>query len=285
MRTRVARDMDRSVPVRRPPSLSGVPLELTVVDAFTDRPFAGNPAAVARLGSFLPDDTLQAIASEMNLAETAFVVDRTDGSHDLRWFTPLVEVDLCGHATLAAAHVLGGMADFHTRSGLLACRRGPGDLIELRFPADRAHPAAAPELGIGGVVAYGLGRSFALVELASAAEVRLLEPDLDRLAALGTNGVIVTAPGDRPGIDMVSRVFCPNVGIPEDPVTGSAHCLLAVHWGERLGRDELVGEQASRRGGVVRMRREGDAVVLGGTAVTVARVQLDVPGITGPEHP
>lgn len=245
-------------------------LELTVVDAFTERPFTGNPAAVAVLAEFPPAATMQAIAAEVNLSETAFVVARPDKTYDLRWFTPTVEVDLCGHATLAAAHVLGGDADFHTRSGLLPCRGGGTGAVELSLPADRPEPAPVPETGIDGVVGYGIGRHFALVELAEAGAVRALTPDLGRLAALGTSGVIVTAPGDHPGVDMVSRVFCPNAGIPEDPVTGSAHCLLAVHWGERLGRDRLVGQQASRRGGVVRMRREGDAVVLAGGAVTVA---------------
>ncbi|MDA8034997.1 MAG: PhzF family phenazine biosynthesis protein [Actinomycetota bacterium] len=259
-------------------------LDLRLVDAFTDRPFAGNPAAVAIMAAFPPEPLMQAVAAELNLPETAFVVARHDGAFDLRWFTPTVEVDLCGHATLAAAHVLGGDAGFHTRSGLLECRRAEGG-IELAFPADRARPAPAPEVGVDGVVGYGVGRHFALVECAAAGLVRDLVPDLARLAAIGSMGVIVTAPGDRPGVDMVSRVFCPNAGIPEDPVTGSAHCLLAEWWGERLGRAELVGEQASRRGGTVRMRRDGSTVVLGGSAVTVGSIHLAVEAGPPPAPP
>lgn len=259
-------------------------LELTLVDAFADRPFAGNPAAVAVMAAFPPAPTMQAVAAELHVPETAFVVPRADGAFDLRWFSPSVEVDLCGHATLAAAHVLGGAPVFHSRSGLLRCRPA-GSGIELAFPADQARPEPAPDLGVDGVVGYGVGRHFALAECASAALVRDLVPDLARLAAIGTLGVIVTAPGDRVGVDMVSRVFCPNAGIPEDPVTGSAHCLLAGWWGERLGRTELVGEQASRRGGTVRMRREGPTVVLGGSAVTVGSIRLTAEVVAAADLP
>ena len=249
-------------------------LELTVVDAFTDRPFTGNPAAVAVVDAFPDEDRMQSVAAEMALSETAFCVARPDGDHDLRWVTPTVEVDLCGHATLATAHVLGGTGRFHTRSGLLACRSEGGD-IWMDFPADP--PAEAPPpagLGLEGVAAYATGRADALVELADAAAVRALEPDLAALAALGTRAVIVTAAGDRPGVDCVSRVFGPNVGIPEDPATGSAHCALAVWWAGRTGRRQLTGEQASRRGATVRMVLDGDRVQLGGRAVTVSRVQM-----------
>jgi len=252
-----------------------VTLELTVVDSFTDRPFAGNPAAVAVVDRFPPDVRMQAVAAEMSLAETAFVARRPDGEHDLRWFTPSVEVDLCGHATLAAAHVLGGSGCFHTRSGVLACTAGPSGRIEMDFPAT---PSAAadppPDLTVDGVVWFGRGRFDVLLELPDADAVRSFVPDLARLAALGGRAVVITAPGDADGIDCVSRVFGPNVGIPEDPVTGSAHCTLAVHWGERLGRTELVGYQASPRGGTVHMRRRGDRVILGGHAVTVSTVQM-----------
>jgi len=252
-------------------------LSLTVVDSFTAVPFAGNPAAVTVLDAFFDDTRLGTIAREMNLSETAFLVERNDGDHDLRWFTPLAEVDLCGHATLAAAHVLGGAGRFHTRSGVLACTKD-GEWIEMDLPSDEPVAEAPPEgLGLPGVRSYQRGRSDALVELADAAAVRELVPDLDALARLGTRAVIVTAPGDRAGIDCVSRVFGPNVGIPEDPVTGSAHCTLAAFWGGRLGRDELVGEQASARGGIVRMRRVGDRVVVSGQAVTVSRVEMTVP--------
>jgi predicted PhzF superfamily epimerase YddE/YHI9 len=252
-------------------------LALTTVDAFTDTPFTGNPAAVAIVDAFPDVDLMQAVALEMNLSETAFVVAREDGDHDLRWFTPTMEVDLCGHATLAAAHVLGGRARFHTRSGLLSCVPSNDGWIEMDFPSDRPTRVEPPTtLDLPGMVWYGVGRSDALAELRDAALVRDLDPDLAGVASTGTRLVIVTASGDRPGIDCVSRAFAPNAGIPEDPVTGSAHCTLAGYWGERLDRDNLVGEQASSRGGMVRMRREGDRVVLAGQAVTMAQVSLVV---------
>ena len=254
-------------------------MHLTVVDSFTDRPFAGNPAAVAVLDAFPDEARMQAIAREMHLSETAFCVPRADGAYDLRWFTPEVEVDLCGHATLATAHLLGGAARFHTASGELVCTGAAQGWIEMDFPADP--PTAAPPaptirdaLGGAEVRACGTGRQDAVIELSDAAAVRAVAPDLASLAALGTRAVIVTAAGDRPGVDCVTRVFAPNVGIPEDPVTGSAHCLLAVFWGDRLGKDSLVGEQASARGGTVRMRRAGDRVIVGGQAVTVSEVRL-----------
>jgi predicted PhzF superfamily epimerase YddE/YHI9 len=250
-------------------------LDLTVVDAFTDRPFTGNPAAVTVVETFPGDDVMQAVAMEMNLAETAFVAWRDDGDYDLRWFTPTVEVPLCGHATLASAHVLGGLARFHTRSGVLTCSPGPAGRIEMDFPADPPSRAdIPPALDVAGIRWYGRTGFSVLIELEDATAVRTFRPDLPMLAALGSQAVIVTAPGDRPGTDCVSRVFGPNVGIPEDPVTGSAHCALAVFWGERTGQDELVGEQASARGGIVHMRRNGDRVVLGGHAVTVAEVRI-----------
>jgi predicted PhzF superfamily epimerase YddE/YHI9 len=251
-------------------------LQLTVVDAFTDVPFSGNPAAVAVLDAFPGEDRMQAVARELNLSETAFVVARRDGRYDLRWFTPTVEVDLCGHATLASAHVLGGAAEFDTRSGLLSCTLAPDGWIDMDFPADVPAPAEIPPgaLGFDDIRWCGRGRYDLLVELADAAAVRGLVPDLGRLAALPARGVIVTAAGDRPGVDCVSRVFAPSVGIPEDPVTGSAHCTLAAYWAGRTGRSELVGEQASARGGTVRMRSAGDRVVLGGRAVSVSEVTL-----------
>jgi predicted PhzF superfamily epimerase YddE/YHI9 len=249
-------------------------LELVVVDAFTDRPFTGNPAAVAVVEAFPDEARMQAVAAEMALSETAFCVGRPDGDHDLRWFTPTVEVDLCGHATLATAHVLGRAARFHTRSGLLTCR-SEGETMWMDFPADPPSEGPPPAgLALERVQAFATCRADALVELADAASVRALEPDLGALGALGTRGVVVTAAGDRPGVDCVSRFFAPNAGIPEDPVTGSAHCALAVWWAARTGRRELVGEQASARGGTVRMLLEGDRVQVGGSAVTVSRVEM-----------
>ena len=252
-----------------------MPLTLRVVDAFTDEPFAGNPAAVALVDAFPTDERMQAIAREMNLSETAFVVPRNDSEHDLRWFTPLVEVDLCGHATLASAHVLGGTAAFHTRSGRLACTVSDDGWIDMALPSDPPAAAEPPPLVSSAEWRwYGRGRADVVIELATAAQVRSYEPDLAALAALGSRAVVITAAGDRDGIDCVSRVFGPNVGIPEDPVTGSAHAALAAFWSQRVGRDQLVGEQASSRGGIVRMRVADDHVVVSGKAVTVSEVTL-----------
>jgi PhzF family phenazine biosynthesis protein len=256
----------------------------TQVDAFTDRPFAGNPAAVCLLPSPRDSKWMQHVAQEMNLAETAFLVRRHDG-FDLRWFTPTVEVDLCGHATLASAHVLweekhllaSQSAQFHTRSGVLTASLS-GEMIWLDFPATPSRPADAPaELrsGIDVPMLY-VGRTpfDYLVELDSESGVRALVPDLAALARLGTRGVIVTARSDNPAYDFVSRFFAPGSGVAEDPVTGSAHCGLGPFWAARLGKQELVGYQASARGGAVRVRLEGDRAHLGGHAVTVLRGEL-----------
>jgi predicted PhzF superfamily epimerase YddE/YHI9 len=252
-----------------------MPLDLTVVDSFTDRPFAGNPAAVAIVDAFPDEARMQLIAREMNLSETAFAVARSDGSYDLRWFTPTVEVDLCGHATLATTHVLGGTASFHTRSGLLTCSVSDDGWIAMDFPADPPVACEAPDtLTIAGLSWCGRGRSDLVVELADARSVRTFEPDLAGVAALDVRGLIVTAAGDRPEVDCVSRFFAPGAGIPEDPATGSAHCTLAPLWAPRLGRRDLVGEQASARGGVVRMHLAGDRVVLRGRAVTMSEVRM-----------
>jgi predicted PhzF superfamily epimerase YddE/YHI9 len=252
-------------------------LELTVVDAFTDRPFCGNPAAVAVVDRFPQDQVMQAVAMEMNLSETAFVKPRPDGGYDLRWFTPAVEVDLCGHATLAAAWVLGGSASFSTRSGTLGAIRMPDGRIELDFPADPPEPVS-PTDWPGGLEAISVwrGRTDLMVELPHAEAVRTLEPDLAELAKLPYRAVIFTAPSDQPGLDCTSRVFCPAVGVPEDPVTGSAHCLLGVFWGQKLGKATLVGEQASARRGLVGMRWEADRMHLAGSAVGVSKVTMDL---------
>ena len=256
----------------------------TQVDAFTDRPFGGNPAAVCVLTGARDAEWMQRVAEEMNLAETAFLVPGPDG-YELRWFTPACEVDLCGHATLASAHVLweegllepGATARFHTRSGLLTATRSEG-LIWLDFPATPA-AAAAPPAGLLealGATPRWSGRSPFdwLLELDSETAVRRLDPELSRLARIDARGVIVTALATDGRHDFVSRFFAPAAGVPEDPVTGSAHCALAPHWAERLGRTELSGYQASRRGGTVRTRLVGDRVLLGGTAVTVMRGEV-----------
>lgn len=271
------------------------------VDAFAERPFTGNPAAVCVLSSWRPDAWMQAVAAEMNLSETAFLVREEDGGWHLRWFTPAVEVDLCGHATLASAHVLwedghlasDDVARFSTRSGRLTARRADG-LIWLDFPAQGARAGEPPAglldgLGLdpGSVLWVGRNRDDWLVQVGSVASVEGVRPDFGRLASVECRGVIVTAAGfaaaggsgasDDGGADFVSRFFGPRVGVPEDPVTGSAHCCLAPFWAERLGRTEMVGWQASARGGAVRVRLAGDRVELGGRAVTVLRGELVEP--------
>jgi len=261
-------------------------LPFFLVDAFTDRPFAGNPAGVCPHDDELPAAFCQSVGREMNQAETAFVRPVEDG-FSLRWFTPEVEVDLCGHATLATAHVLwetgrlapAETARFHTRSGLLLARRD-GDAIVLDFPSTAPVPAEpSPELRAAlGVPIAWCGRTrfddFAVLE--SEAAVRSLVPDLAALAHLpATRGVVVTAMSAGGGpYDFVSRFFAPACGVPEDPVTGSAHCALGPYWGERLGKTALTGYQASRRGGVVEVSLHGDRVRLGGRAVTVVRGEL-----------
>ena len=229
---------------------------------------------------------MQALAAELQQSETAFLLPRDDG-FGLRWFTPAVEVDLCGHATLASAHFLweggrltpGDDARFHTRSGLLtAHRRGDGS-IELDFPATHAGPADPPD-GLLDALGLSTGTVFRsrfdyLVVVDDAAQVRGLAPDLARLSGVKARGVVVTAPGDHPGTDFVSRFFAPAVGVPEDPVTGSAHCTLCPYWVKRLGRNPLVGYQASARGGTVRVELAGDRVRLGGWAVTVLRGAME----------
>jgi predicted PhzF superfamily epimerase YddE/YHI9 len=251
-----------------------VPVPICVVDSFTDTPFGGNPAAVCFLERPGPEAWMRSVAAEMNLPATAFAVPRADGDHDLRWFTPAAEIDLCGHGTLATAHVLGGAARFHTRGGVLTCTAGTDGAIEMDFPVLRPELCATPDglseaLRTTDIELTATSKFDHLVVLSSAKTVRTVEPDHRALVAFGGRGFIVTARGDRDGIDCVSRYFAPAFGLDEDAVTGSAHCVLAPFWAERIGRSELVGEQASRRGGIVRMRLEGDRVTLAGRAVTV----------------
>ncbi len=257
---------------------------LVQVDAFTDTLFAGNPAAVCVLPAPCEAQWMQHVAREMNLSETAFLCRRPDG-FDLRWFTPAIEVDLCGHATLASAHVLwedGHLsadtpARFHTRSGLLTATR-QDTWISLDLPALPPEPVAAPEALIQALQAtplyVGKNRSSYLVEVATEDVVRLLQPDFTLLQTLPAQGVIVTSQASTVGFDFVSRYFAPRAGVNEDPVTGSAHCCLGPYWSQRLHRENFVAYQASARGGVVRVRVNGARVVLSGQAVTVLRGEL-----------
>jgi PhzF family phenazine biosynthesis protein len=259
-----------------------VSVRIVQVDAFTARPFAGNPAAVCVLTSPRPDQWMKDVACEMNLSETAYLHPEADG-YRLRWFTPAVEVDLCGHATLASAHVLWedghiepeAIARFHTRSGLLTCARR-GDWIEMDFPAKLEQPAEAPPQlaeALGTDLKYvGKNQFDYLVEVADEATLRSLKPNHYLLKQLPVRGVIVTARGA--GYDFVSRFFAPGSGVDEDPVTGSAHTALAPFWSARLGKSEMIGFQASARGGVVRVRLQGERVILSGQAVTVLRGEL-----------
>ncbi len=263
---------------------------LFVVDAFTDSPFAGNPAAVCVLSGEVDDAWLASVAREMNLSETAFL-RRTGDAWSLRWFTPTVEVDLCGHATLGSAHALweAGLADrkrpirFETKSGPLGAIHRESR-IELDFPAEPSGPAEAPAaltaalgLSASSVVSCGRNRLDFLLELGSESQVREVAPDFRALVepTRPGRGVIVTARSDSPERDFVSRYFAPAAGIDEDPVTGSAHCCLGPYWGKRLGKSELVGYQASARGGTVGVRLGGGGrVALIGQAVTVTRGEL-----------
>ncbi len=256
-----------------------------VVDAFTDRAFGGNPAAVCILEGPRDDGWRQAVAREMNLSETAFLEKREDGSYGLRWFTPAVEVDLCGHATLASAHVLwetgdleaGRKALFHTRSGLLSAVK-EGGWIEMDFPAEPEKPAAAPPelieaLGVRAVYT-GRNRFDYLIEVNGEEIVRGLCPDMTRMKKVDMRGVIVTSRSRSAGFDFVSRFFAPAVGVDEDPVTGSAHCCLGPYWAAKLGKGSLSALQVSVRGGVLRVGLKGNRILIGGQAITVLRADL-----------
>jgi PhzF family phenazine biosynthesis protein len=260
-------------------------LPLFIVDAFTKKPFAGNPAAVCLLpaGEWPDSNWMQSVAAEMNLSETAFVRPNVDGSFGLRWMTPAVEVDLCGHATLATAHVLfeAGRANdsiqFGSRSGILKATKAESG-IELDFPLSPITkvdppPGLLDALGVTEKTVVKTKFDF-LVQVDSAAVVRAAKPDFARLKNTDARGVILTAKSDDPAYDFVSRFFAPQAGVNEDPVTGSAHCALAHFWGTRLNKSEMVGYQASARGGVVQVRIYHDRCFLGGTAVTVAKGEL-----------
>jgi predicted PhzF superfamily epimerase YddE/YHI9 len=255
-----------------------------IVDAFTNQPFEGNPAAVVPLERWKDDAWLQNVAMEMNLSETAFLVP-TSQCYDLRWFTPTIEVDLCGHATIASATVLahlGKLADgsevaFSTRSGILTAKR-KGSQIQLDFPAlpsTSCDPPPGLLESLNSKARY-VGRSTFdyLVEVESESAVRNLAPDMTKLGTVECRGVIVTARSDDPEFDFVSRFFAPAVGVDEDPVCGSAHCCLAPHWAERLGKKEMGGHQVSARSGIIFVEVGGDRVMLGGEGVIFASGEM-----------
>ena len=251
-------------------------LRFVQVDAFADRPFTGNPAAVMPLDAWLPDEILQAIAMENNLSETAFTIPGEDEGvdYELRWFTPTVEVVLCGHATLASAHVLLGEKDrirFRTRrAGMLEVAKD-GDRYAMSLPAWKAEPKPLPRvlaaLDCAARETLWHPGQYALIVVDSEADVLAVKPDFRALAAQGDILTIVTAPGSK--TDMTSRVFAAGAGIDEDPVTGSAHCISVPYWAERLGKTDLTAWQASQRGGHLTGRLDGDRVILGGRCVTV----------------
>ena len=266
-------------------SLKMTSMRLLQIDAFTSQAFRGNPAAVCLLDGERDATWMQNVAAEMNLSETAFLLRRDDG-FSLRWFTPAIEVELCGHATLASAHALweeqlldaGETARFQTRSGLLTATRR-SDWIELDFPATLEQRSEAPDgllesLGVADAVYVGRNKFDYLVEVASEDVVRALDPDHALLRKIPVRGVIVTSRSATLDYDFVSRFFAPGSGVDEDPVTGSAHCCLTPYWSTRLGKNEMTAYQASSRGGVVKVRLAGNRVKLGGQAVTVFRGML-----------
>jgi len=258
------------------------------VDAFTEEPFKGNPAGVCLLREANEAGWMQDVAAEMNLAETAFPLPEGDGFR-LRWFTPKVEVRLCGHATLATAHILWELgilarsreARFETLSGLLTARRD-GEWIELNFPSRPIQPGvpdwADSLIGAFGVkpIYIGMSSDDILIEVANEGTLRSLEPDFAVLRSLPARGVIVTSRSGDPRFDFVSRFFAPAVGVDEDPVTGSSHCVLTPFWAQRLGRESMTSYQASSRGGVLKVRLDGDRVRIAGRAITVIRGELAV---------
>jgi predicted PhzF superfamily epimerase YddE/YHI9 len=268
-------------------------MRAAIVDAFTTVPFTGNPAGVVLLNDERPAEWMQSVAAEMNLSETAFLRSRPDGGRDLRWFTPTVEVALCGHATLASAHRLWECGDedgativFHTRGGELTARHDDDNRIVLDFPRVPITESPPPDgwrASLPGVEAQWLGTTGApsqlernALVLTSAEELRALTPDFALMRELPVGGVIVTAESDRPDADILSRYFAPACGINEDPVTGSAHCTLSEYWGPRLGTDRLRARQESPRGGHLDLMRSHGRVLLIGNAVTTAELILTV---------
>jgi PhzF family phenazine biosynthesis protein len=262
-------------------------LPIYQLDAFADAVFAGNPAAVCPLDSWLDDALMQAIAAENNLAETAFFVPAAAGAahdFDIRWFTPTVEVALCGHATLASAAVIfrhcgfaGDTIGFRASGGDLVARR-QGDRIALDFPAWPSTPIAVPaalSAALGVTPEACRAGTYLIAVYASEGDVAALAPDMAALSAIDTPGVVATAPGHG-SVDFVSRFFAPRLGVPEDPVTGSAHCLLVPYWAERFGKTELAARQISRRGGSLACRHAGDRVVMAGRAVEYMRGTITV---------
>ncbi|OKL40524.1 isomerase [Pontibacter flavimaris] len=259
-------------------------IKLYQIDAFTDRVFGGNPAAVCVLDAWLPNETMQQIAAENNLAETAFVVPKGE-KYEITWFTPTVEVDLCGHATLAAAHVLFQYGS-HTsstitflsrRSGVLTVEKN-GDALTLDFPADVLEPAETPEalitaLGKAPQETYQ-GKTDYLLIYTSQADVEAFNPDIALINTVPARGIIVSAPGDE--VDFVSRFFCPQVGIPEDPVTGSAHTSLTPYWSKRLGKKTMTARQLSKRQGALQCEFLDDRVKITGKAVTYLKGEIEV---------
>ncbi|MET8340054.1 PhzF family phenazine biosynthesis protein [Streptosporangium canum] len=262
-------------------------MRIYTVDSFTDQFSKGNPAGVCLLDNPVPDVWMQSIAAEMRHSETAFVLEGEDGEpYSLRWFTPVVEVALCGHATLAAAHVLYSTGsppetlEFSTKSGILSVTRDGTGLINMDFPA-KVLEAASPPDGLAaalGVEPLWVGKNVwdYLVEVDSEETLRAVSPDFLALEKVDARGVIVTAPASSPGVDYVSRFFAPRVGVDEDPVTGSAHCALAPYWTGKLGSASLLGAQLSQRGGVIHTTVRGDRVELSGRAVTVLSGKLHV---------
>ena len=261
-----------------------MPIPIYQVDAFTGTCFSGNPAAVCLLTGEKPANWMQSVAAEMNLSETAFVHARK-GAYKLRWFTPLTEVNLCGHATLATAHVLwesrqvdvNMRIEFYTNSGILTTQRRNGR-IQMNFPAESPVRCAAPEglnaaLGITPIEVLKCQSDY-LVVLSSEAAVRNLQPDFYRLKEIPVRGVMVTALSDTSEYDFVSRFFAPRIGVDEDPVTGSAHCVLAPYWADKLGRQQMTARQLSRRGGVLELSLQKDRVLIRGEACTVLKGEL-----------